>query len=283
MIMQTGKTISELRQEMTRIRRLGNPSVTNYFNQCSHCEAPLKSWIGEAALVFMWDDNGVPRTFFYASDKEELARILALTEDGYCLDYVVKGENDMEDIFVKANYLPYAQFGRFVAVGRSEEAQEMDQILHSDKEIHEQLYERVHAECAKVEDAEEIDAGLRNKFDAYDSHFWDMETLRHHIREGWVYVVRENGKIIAASLYEIQGRKSYGAFMYNNGSVEVITSLLETIGAAMAKKGCIQHYCWMDLKNKRALRYNVKYGGLRFDGMVDYIYVKGGRERPKKG
>lgn len=273
MIQCDSKTITELRQEMTRIRRLGKLPVTNYFNQCSRSTGPLKCWIGKAAMAFLWNDNGVPRIFFYSADDEELTQILTMAEPGSCIDYITKDRSALATIFAKAGFVLFSEFGRIFV---ESPADSHTQPIKQEENIERLPLGQDGVGCAQIEDAEELDACLREKFSAYDSHFYDLETLRDHIRKGWAYIVRKDGRIIASRIVEIQGRKQYGAFLFNNGTVEDLSALLSTMEVAMAKKGCTYNYGWIDLKNKRALRLNIKVYGFQFDGTYDVIYVKPG-------
>lgn len=281
MITTGSQSIIDLRKEMTRIRRLGEKITTNYFNQCNKCIDLLCCWIGEKSCVFSWEDVGINRIYFYSADINELGEILKMMPADYCIDYITREKEEYKELFLSSGFELRFEYGRFVN-GKNEEhpeesaqeAKEMEEVFRNDTKIQQQLYNAGYGEPAKVEDAEEIDGCLREKFDPFESHFYDMETLREHIRKGWVWVARKDGKIVAAQLVEIQGRKYYGAFMFNNGPVEALTSLLAAMGKEMGKKGCTQNYCWMNLANKRALRYNIKYNGLVFDNMYDMIYVK---------
>lgn len=280
MIKVEKRTITELRQEMTRIRRLGGRVNTNYFNQCNQCTASLLCWIGMGALAFGWTDNDILRIYFYAVDTQELVQILAMTPVNGCIDYLTKDKEDNVGLFEKAGYELLSEFGRYMIKTKEEKtekeikAERLRKTLGEDAAIQAELYHAGYGELAVEEDAEELDKLLREKFDARDAHFYDIETLREHIRKGWVFVAREEGKIIAACLAEIQGQKCYWAYSFNNGPVEVLTSLSAIAVPAMARQGYKHSYCWMDMKNKRAIRFNMLYNGYEFDNMYDRIYIK---------
>lgn len=273
-MIQEQRSILQIRQEMARIRRMGRTPFTNYYNQCNLCTQPLEFWGEEKSCIFVWNDNGVKRVYFYSIDMESLGSLLKLVESGSCIDYITKKREDSAELFITAGFYRRLEYGRFVLGVQSKSAAEMEKILTEDNVLSKELYHAVAARPATVDEAEEVDACLREKFDLYEAHFYDMDKLRDYIRKKWVWVVRENDKIIAANLFEIQGRKVYGAYLFNNGPVEVLTSLNNTVNAYVAQLGCIHSYCWMNLANKRILRYNVTYGGYKFDGMYDMIYVK---------
>ena len=269
------KTINELKREMMRIRRLNSKPNTNYFNQCLTYTEPMDCWISESVCVFCWPDNGMERIYFYAANMEALTDALKMTNKGAVVDYITRDKDFNDTPLVNANYRRYMEYARFEIRGSNEKGEEMRRNLRSDASISKQLFENdKYGEPAQVSDAEEIDRQLREKFDPYEAHFYSLETLREHIKKGWVWIAKENGKIVGANLFEIHGHKCYGAYLYNNGSVEVLASLQTSVDRAIAKMGVNYYYCWMNLSNKRSLRYNIQYNGYVHDGTYNFIYVK---------
>ncbi|MCI8454786.1 MAG: hypothetical protein HFE84_09260 [Lachnospiraceae bacterium] len=266
--------IGQILEEMTRIRRLKARVMTNYYNQCQTYKEPMKCQTAPKSCVFIWPEDGIDRVYFYSSDKEELVQILSNIPQGAVIDYITKDKEDSTAMFLQAGYKKHLEYGRFVIKQRSKEAEEMEMLLQSDTSISKQLYDNGYGEPALVSDAEEIDRQLREKFDPYEAHFYSLEKLREYIKKGWVWVAKENGKVIAANMFEIQGVKSYGAYLYNYGSVEVLSALLEKSSEYLSTLGVSYFYCWMNLANKRILRYNMEYGGYVPDGLYDMIYVK---------
>ncbi len=244
---------------------------TNYFNQCADTTELLETWIEERAIGFAHDDVGINRVYFYSCSDLELVEVLKQFPVGSCIDYITKDLKVGMRIFEKAGFHKHLEYGRFVYVGLNEvESEREDELKEVDADLHSSKY----GEPAKVEDAEIIDSQLREHFDKYEAHFYSLETLKAYIEKGWVWIARENGKIIAANMFEIQGKKCYGAYLYNNGDVEVLTSLIYNSNCAIAKLGVSYFYCWMNLGNKRSIRYNTN-NGYRADGLYDLIYVKG--------
>lgn len=262
---------------MSMIRRAGGKVYTNYYNQCNDIEDSLQTWQAEKSIVFEWVDEGIKRIYFYSTDVEELGNILELASFGSVIDYLTKEKTELAEVFRSAGYALHLEYGRFhiEQAAKSQEAKEIDSILHNDDQLRKEIFEAPYGEMAKVEDAEEIDRQLREEFDPYEAHFYSLEKLREHIKKGWVWVAKDNGKIIAANLFEIQGRKAYGAYLYNRGEINVMLSLLAKADAAIAKMNVPYAYCWMRLNNKRIIRYNMKYNGYVQDNLYDIIYVKG--------
>lgn len=268
------KTINEILRNMSEIRHRGGSVLTNYYNQCNGLDNKFNTWQAENTVVFEWIDDGIKRIYFYSTDCDELERLLAYVSSGSVIDYVTKKRGECAELFRNAGYKLRFDYGRFCVKPISKEAQELRTALQSDNAIVEELYDAPYGEMAKIEDAEEIDKQLREEFDPVESHFYSLDKLRDHIKKGWVWVAKQDGKIIAANLYEIQGKKSYGAYLYNRGGVDVLCSLIAKTDQYVAKLGVTYHYCWMRLNNRRILRYNMKYNGYVPDGLFDMIYEK---------
>lgn len=283
------KVILDIVAEMTRIRRTGGRVQTNYYNQCVDVPDLLQCWQLDRAIAFQWNDAGVKRVYFYATDDEALLGVLSCTERDSVIDYLTKEKDKNAALFKAAGYKLYLDFGRFFIKPRQPEPQASSQgegvhrhsfegaseVLYSEEVSQNAFDSSVHGERAAVADAEEIDAQLREEFDPYEAHFWPLEKLRENIQKGWVWIVKQNGKIIAANLLEIQGRKAYGAFSYNRGNTDALAALYVASDAYLAGVGTSHMYCWMRLNNKRMIQYNVKFCGFVPDGLYDMIYLKG--------
>ena len=267
----TFKKINDIRAIMSGIRKKGRKVYSNYFNQCAREEQPLKTWIMDKAVVFEWIDNGIKRIYFYSVDEEELTFVLSKVDIGSVIDFITKDKDEISAMFFKAGFRMYMEYGRFYI---EESSPKLCEILKNDKKVVEDIFGQPYGEMAKVSDAEEIDFQLREEFDIYEAHFYSLEKLREHIKKGWVWVARENEKIIAAYLFEIQGCKAYGAYLYNRGGVEVMLSMINKASKFIMSQGVTYSYCWMRLDNKRIIRYNMKYNGYVSDGVYDLIYVK---------
>lgn len=281
MIRVGSATITELRCEMARIRRQGNHLSTNYFNQCNHCTEVMPCWVGDNAVAFQWIDNGVPRIYFYAVDDAELEEILRLMEDGCCIDYLTKDKDEKKELFTNAGYFVLSVFGRISkTINLSKANNKKDKATAnfatpSENRKKESVLIGDGAGCARVEDAEEIAVRMREVFDPYESHFYDMETLREYIRRGWIYIVRREGIIVACKIFEVHGKTLYNAHIFNNGTSDDFVLLAKVSDAAIRKFGCKYLYGWQDIENRRVMRMNIKLAKYRFDGLYDVIYVKG--------
>lgn len=271
------KSILDIRKMMSNIRQSGGTVLTNYYNQCNDQKDEFLFWATDNALVFVWDDEGIKRVYFYAIDSDELVFVLKQPEKGAVVDFLMKKEEaNKKELFPKAGYRLHMEYGRFYVNTdqMSDKGKKLRKEIEGNKAIKKSLYKNVYGEMAKESDAEEIDRQLREKFDPYEAHFYSMEKLREHIRKGWVWVAKDDGKIVAADLFEIQGNKAYGAYLYNYAGVDVLQSLISRTNAYLAQYGINYTYCWMRLDNKRIVRYNMEFNGFVPDGLYDMIYVK---------
>lgn len=265
--------INEILRESSLIKQKGVSFYTNYYNQCRNMEDDFLVFRTENALVFLWNDVGVKRIYFFASDLEKLKDILSRIDKESVIDFITKDKEALRKIFEAAGYNCYMEYGRFYIKAGNTEVEKLRQGF-ADDEIMKKWINSSYGELALESDAEEIDRHLRRVFAPYEAHFYSLDKLREHIRKGWVWIVRENGKIIAGNLFEIQGKKVYGAYMWNDGSIEVLSSLNYKVNQYLSFLDVTYYYCWMRLNNKRIIRYNMKYNGYVPDGLYDMIYVK---------
>lgn len=265
--------INEILLLTRNIRQKGMPFYSNYFNQCKDIEKEFSVWVMPHALVFEWDDMGIRRIYFFASDKKELKYILSNISKESVIDFLTKDEKVLKECFEDAGYKLYLRYGRFCIKTGNVEAEELRHSLEND-DTASAIFNAPYGELASESDAVEIDRHLRRVFDPYEAHFYTLDKIREHIRKGWVWVAKEKGKIIAGNLFEIQGKKVYGAYMWNDGGVDVLCSLNHKINEYLCKVDAQHYYCWMRLNNERIIRYNMKYNGYVADGLYDMIYVK---------
>lgn len=273
MVKEANMCIDEILLLVRGIRKKKTPYYSNYYNQCSKLNDKFQVKYNENALVFIWNDLGVDRVYFFASDINELAEILTKVSINSVIDFITKDKDALVDCFTKAGFKLHSEYGRFFIKPGNEEVAELQHSLEDDKDL-QKIFNLPYGELAKEDDAEEIDKHLRRVFDPYEAHFYSIDTLKENIRKGWVWVAKENGKIIAGNCFEIQGKKVYGAYIWNDGDVEVLCSLNHKISQYSSSLNVNYCYCWMRLNNKRAIRYNMKYLGYVSDGLYDMIFVK---------
>lgn len=256
------------------IKQKRMPFYTNYYHQCDDMENDeFLTFKTESALVFLWNDMGVKRIYFFASALEELKNILSHIDQESVIDFITKDKEALREVFEAAGYSRYMEYGRFYQKYDNIEVERLQQNIYSE-EFKNKFANSSYGEAALESDAEEIDRHLRRVFDPYEAHFYSMEKLKEHIRKGWVLIAKEKGKIIAGTLFEVQGKKGYGAYIWNDGVIEVLSVLNYKMGKYFGSLDIKYFYCWMRLDNKRIIRYNMKFMGFVADGLYDMIYVK---------
>lgn len=264
------KNIIYIKEKYTIIKNQGKRVITNYYNQFEN--EMFEVFEGEHSIVFTFFDYCVRRVYFYSNDMDELAVLLRGLEGDYVLDFLTKEREALSDLFISSGFQLYAEYERFGEHIRNIDPEEQARLLKMYEKSG--LYDEKYGELAKVEDAEVINRRLKEIFDPYESHFYSDDVLREMISNEWVWVAREDGKIVAAYIFTIEGRKKYGNFMYNDGPASAIYSVLTKADMEIAKKGVIYAYCWMDINNKKAIRYNTRIGHQKPDGLYDIIYRK---------
>lgn len=268
--------ITEILRESRSIKQKGLPFYTNYYNQCKDIDDDFLVFRAERALVFVWNDLGVQRIYFFSSDLRELQEILSQINTESVIDFITRDKDALKDIFEVAGYTLYMEYGRFYQERGHVNAQgaELQRAIFDDNLEEKTVSTSSCCEAALESDAEEIDKCLRRVFDPYEAHFYSLDKLREHIRKGWVLVFRENGNIVAGNLFEVQGKKAYGAYTWNNGDPNVIALLHYKTNQYFDPLDIKCSYCWMRLNNRRIIRYNMKFFGYMPDGLYDMIYVK---------
>ena len=289
-IIQTQIGIDDILKKMSIIRRKGRVTYTNYYNQCNSFNNKFKVFTSNLSIAFEWVDLGIKRIYFYSSDMNDLSNVLSLFDSGSVIDYITKDKEVMSKCINDAGYKIHLEYGRFFVKPRTGEEEKkmlalreaLNNAYLNEKNVNGNN-ENPNNECfvsyyvgkADVSDAEIIDRQLREEFDVYEAHFYSIEKLKDLISKGWVWVVKINNDIIAANIFEIQGIKTYGAYLYNRGDLDVLSSLLSSVEQYISRLGVKYYYCWMRLSNKKAIRYNMKVNGYAPDGVFDMIYVKG--------
>lgn len=266
-------TIGEILKYISPIRKNKIDYQSNYYNQCNCLRDKFSVSYTENALIFIWNDLGINRVYFFSSNVKELTLLLSQLKEGSVIDFITKNKSVLKNCFIQAGFALHLEYGRFFIKPNQREVIELQKEFEGDGELKE-FFDSPYGEIAKESDAEEIDSCLRRVFDPYEAHFYSLDILREYISKGWVWIAKENGKIIAGSCFEIQGKKVYGSYIWNDGDVEVFSSLNHKVTKYLSSLDVTYYYCWMRLNNKRIIRYNMKYNGYVPDGLYDMIYLK---------
>ena len=224
---------------------------------------------GANGIVFWKKDNwDVCRVFFVASDLLELSVLLSEVPSDVVMDYNThKNNNMLNQFFIKAGFQLKASYVR-KGMGIQGIGYE-DVSAHSD--ILDDYYDESIVEYALYSDIDEIMQIIEDTFDKETDHLPARENLIEWIKNKWVLIYREEGKIYTIYIYEIFGKKMYSALSYNSVTADKMYTLEKKGYLDAVQKYDVQYiYAWFNRENFGAMKRNV----LKEDGLINYIYKK---------
>ncbi len=221
-----------------------------------------------SSLVFAYkDEGGIYRMFFISYNVSDLEKELSCFPQGAILDYICKGENELEGVFLGGGFRQIASYTRksinFLTEGKD--------FKRSHSEILDAYYDETVGEYATENDAEEITELLNNVFDKEVDHIPFVNEVREYAKKKWILVYRLAGKIRSLYIFQIQGRKFYSNFSYNSLPATVLYCLEKRAHMEVVNNyNVIMKYSWINTNNDRSLKRNI----LKYDGVYTYIYKK---------
>lgn len=262
--------IQEIMQFISALRGSKKKVITNYYLTLQKSEEDFECWTAENSIVFCAQENKVYRCFFATTDTDELNILLEKVPAGTVMDIISK---EKPESFLQENpwwtasgFEHYSTLVRHInpdlfAVG---EKSKRDKFL-------EQFYQEDFGEFSTPDDADELYDLLYEIFDYRVSRLPSMEELLEQISKNWVLHYREDGKIIAFLMYQIEGKKYYGYQIYNKGTADITYNLeCRAIRYAIEHYGVKSSYAWIEINNSAANRR----ADSRIDGTFDYIFIK---------
>ena len=225
-------------------------------------------YIPEKACVCLCsDESELNRAYFYGFDRNALIECLRNVPREVLLDYIVKGQNEIESLFYEAGFSKIATYARKSIVVSKDDCQ----FKRSHSEILDQYYDESIGEIATEEDVKEIHDLLCSVFDWRKDHIPSYETIKELVEKRWMLIYRHRGRIQALYAYQIQGKKFYSNISYNALAAPVLYCLEKKAHEYVVNHYDIREkYSWIDITNKKSLRRNT----LDFDDVYDMIYQK---------
>lgn len=259
--------IQEIMQFILSLRKSKKKLLTNYFLTYQNSEQDFPTWKGEETIVFSVQEEKLQRCFFASTNEKELNSLLKELPSGTVMDYIIK-KKETDFCWTEAGFGLYRTLIRYTNPSWEDESRPKSKRAL----FLEQFYDENIGQFATVEDAEEIYELLYKIFDVRVSRLPSMQQLIEMIKKKWVLLYREQGRIIAFLMYQIEGRKYYGYQIYNEGTAD-ITYNLERKATQYAKSAyqVKSSYGWVEIDNFGA---NDRCDGGNFDGTYDYIFVK---------
>ena len=267
-----------IKKKMTEIRRTRrNVIIQNYYNNCEN-DPIIWTVYGDRTVVFWDDDNGVKRVYFYSDNEAELEMLLSQIPEEVTLEFLTKGPILYNDLFRKAGFEPLFQMKRFSSGLLN--AEEQLQLVEYNKTLHDALYDPQLVRRAERRDCDELYQKLYEIFDPRESHICNKETLSQYIENGWVAVSYLGGKLVGFQIFTVNAGQFYGYQIWNGGGPEVLYNLTNKTSELFAEyikgkgaKHIRPSYAWVNVNNRKSIR-NVTASGMRFDGLMDYGYIK---------
>ncbi len=260
-------TIAEIQQRIRLIQQKGVAVITNYYNQPGLAEKEFHTWLTEFTIIFWTQDDSVVRVFFYSCHEEELRKGLQTMPDGAVVDVISK-ESDIADVWKKrTGYSLHSVYGRFgYPLGNVEAEKERFGAMKLDRFFDAEL-----GIIAQKDDLQEIQRLLYDTFDPCSDHLLLDDELETLIKEGFVWLEREDDKICTIFIYRIEGKKFYSNISLNYSTADVLYSIQKkALLYAIEKYQVTYFYGWISLSNKQALQKN---GNPSYD-LYDYVYRK---------
>ncbi len=266
-------TLDELKIMMSDLKKSNKKMYSNYFNNLETMDTKIYYVCEEKGIVFWGEENDIPRTFFYCASEEVLERLLRIVPDGNILDIISREKEECRDVILRSGFHVYATYGRMTGYFASEETKrKVGELINNIVEMG--YYKKENTFFAKREDAEFILNKLEDIFDPVTAHLCTYEELCTFIDKKWVFVYKEGKEIKGFYIIKQEGCKQYGYQIWNGTGVEAAYSLNLRANEETKAKGDITYgYSWVDIDNKKAVRFNRLWGS-EFDGLYDVVYKK---------
>lgn len=259
--------IQEIMQFILSLRKSKKKLLTNYFLTYQNSEQDFLTWKGEETIVFSVQEEKLQRCFFASTNEKELNSLLKELPSGTVMDYIIK-KKETDFCWTEAGFKLYRTLIRYT----NPDWEDVSRPKSKRTLFLEQFYDENMGQFADVEDAEEIYGLLYKIFDVRVSRLPSMQQLIEMIKKKWVLLYREQGRIVAFLIYQIEGRKYYGYQIYNEGTADITYNLERKAMQYASDTYQIKNsYGWVEADNLGA---NARCEVSNFDGTYDYIFVK---------
>lgn len=259
--------IQEIMQFISCLRKSKKEAVDKLFFDISKFGAGFSYVERRRDHRFFCSGRKIAEMLFASTNEKELNSLLKELPAGTVMDYITK-EKTEDFCWTDVGFGLYRTLIRYTDPNWEDES-----CPKSKRTLFlEQFYDENVGEFATVEDAEELYELLYKIFDVRVSRLPSMQQLIEMIEKKWVLLYREQGRVIAFLMYQIEGRKYYGYQIYNEGTAD-ITYNLERKATQYAKSAyqVKSSYGWVEIDNFGA---NDRCESGNFDGTYDYIFVK---------
>ena len=210
------------------------------------------------SFAFSYEDHGINRVCYFASDYDALGKLLNGFGDGpYYLEIMTREPDAIN--------LNGAE-----CIARMKRLSNNDCNTAFDNEEITKYRNDSIVQIADVTDAKEINGLLWNTFANEVSHLLSDDELIEVIRKGNV-LIHKNGEIDAVLQVDVMPKKFYINQVINKAGKEVIHAMMLSRLDQYRKNGGKYIYAWVDETNIASLKYHGKYG-MEHDGMWNLVY-----------
>lgn len=262
-------SIKKVIQTMRDIHKSSVNILSNYYNSYSADseEIEFDCLIGSSTIVFCIREISVYRVFFYSGDEQELTSCLKEVPSGSILDIVDKTRASVYNYVLAAGFYLYTTYIRF---GHSLPSYEK-QLEIMKTNLLDQFYDEEYGKPANTSDIPEIQKLIQKHFDPKTDHLFTDSKMKELIREGSVFVERDEESIYCVLIARTIGKKIYMNLIVNEGSADVSYSMeKKAVLNAIANKGVNYEYAWIDERNKKALKRCL----VQEDNLYNHIYER---------
>ncbi|RRK34691.1 hypothetical protein EBB54_27640 [Schaedlerella arabinosiphila] len=259
----------EINKKIAKLKDHCRPITNGYTDDI--CSIVESIWEEKESFMFSYDDHGVKRLIYYASDEETLEKLLckAGNEKGkreYVVEFLSRNVNENKEVFERAGYVGLA---RMMRMSTSDCGNVFDHVSMSESKIDSM------GKQAGITDTEVINRKLWSVFDTRISHLVSDDELKEMIRKGEVYIHKgKMGNVDAILQTHMQPRKLYINQVFNGAEKRVIHDMLQRRIREYIQAGGKYMYAWVEKDNIASLKFHQKYG-MRHDGMWDLVYASG--------
>lgn len=210
------------------------------------------------SFVFSYEDHGIKRLCYFASDYDTLGELLNGFEDGpYYLEIMTREPDTIR--------LSGAE-----CVARMKRLSNSDCNTAFDNEEITRYRDDSIVQIAETSDANEINRLLWNTFNNEVSHLLSDDELAEVISKGNV-LIHKGDEIDAVLQVDVMPKKFYINQVINKAGKEVIHAMMLSRLDQYRKNGGKYMYSWVDETNIASLRFHGKYG-MEHDGMWNLVY-----------
>lgn len=212
-----------------------------------------------SAVVFAILEHGFHRLYYFGASEEAIAEVLAAfpAERNAVIGYVDKIINrNLCSVFLEAGFYENAHYQRMVnlklPVRRT----------------------RTEPEFSRVDETESLMRLLNETFNPMTDHLPELERLRDIVAAEQAIVIRTDGQITGALVFQQRGKQVNFNFLVNrSGNTLDLLSMQNSFYQAMAARGVTSGFLWVDKRNTGVIKLHQAFGW-KFDNLNDWFYIR---------